>query len=45
MATLRGPGKIYITSMPFRKWHRTLAPHLSDRGGGNHNAEETGAPE
>ena len=28
MATLSGPGKIYITSMSFPKWHRVLAPHL-----------------
>ena len=43
MAVLQGPGKIYITSMSFSKWHRTLAPGLSDRGGKPEDG--AGAPE
>mmetsp|Transcript_13470 Transcript_13470/g.17444 ORF Transcript_13470/g.17444 Transcript_13470/m.17444 type:complete len:261 (+) Transcript_13470:26-808(+) len=34
MATLAGPGKIWITSMSFSKWYRTLQPTISEVGVG-----------
>ena len=32
LSVLTGPGKIWITSMNFHKWHRVMAPPLA--GGG-----------
>jgi hypothetical protein len=42
MATLTGPGKIYITSMNFSKWHRVLSPSL---GTSSSSSKEHEAPE
>lgn len=41
MGTLRGPGKIYITSMNFSKWRRVLAPSLSGQPGVADPTEES----
>eukprot|EP00613_Pedinella_sp_CCMP2098_P009143 CAMPEP_0171648550 /NCGR_PEP_ID=MMETSP0990-20121206/36198_1 /TAXON_ID=483369 /ORGANISM="non described non described, Strain CCMP2098" /LENGTH=278 /DNA_ID=CAMNT_0012226145 /DNA_START=15 /DNA_END=852 /DNA_ORIENTATION=- len=39
LATFTGPGKIYITSMSFAKWHKTLAPNISEMQGRGKGAE------
>jgi len=43
MATLTGPGRIWITSMSFPKWYRVLAPKLGE--GKTKAIEEEGGTE